>query len=135
MVTTRQFKIQTVDDHPIVREGIAAIIRSEKDMLTVGEAANDWEASDMFRSKRLDVALMDLQMPGLNGIDAITTIRQEYPQVRIIVLTTCEGDAFARRALKAGATVHVKRHDSNGVARGDSRSSARIEVYTAENRG
>src|SRR5271170_3653122 len=104
MVTTRQIKIITVDDHPILREGIAAVIHGEKDMLIIGEASNGLEAIEMFRSKRPDVALMDLQMPGLNGIDAIATIRQEHPQARIIVLTTYEGDVLARRALKAGAT-------------------------------
>ena len=107
MVTTKQIKILTVDDHPILREGIAAIIRGEKDMLVVGEASNGREAIEMFRSKRPDVTLMDLQMPDLNGIDAIATIRQQYPQARIIVLTTYEGDVLARRALKAGATGYI----------------------------
>jgi len=107
MVTTRQIKILTVDDHPILREGIAAIIQGEKDMVLVGEASNGREAIEMFRSKRPDVVLMDLQMPDLNGIDAIATIRQKYPQARIIVLTTYEGDVLARRALKAGATGYI----------------------------
>lgn len=107
MVTTRQIKILTVDDHPILREGIAAVIQGEKDMLIVGEASNGREAIEMFRSKRPDVALMDLQMPDMNGIDAIATIREEHPQARIIVLTTYEGDVLARRALKAGATGYI----------------------------
>jgi DNA-binding NarL/FixJ family response regulator len=107
MVTTRQIKILTVDDHPILREGIAAVIQGEKDMLIVGEASNGREAINMFRSKRPDIALMDLQMPDLNGIDAIATIRQEHPQARIIVLTTYEGDVLARRALKAGAAGYI----------------------------
>jgi DNA-binding NarL/FixJ family response regulator len=98
----RQIRILTVDDHPLLRQGIAAVIQGEKDMLIVGEAANGREAIEMFRSRRPDVTLMDLQMPDLNGIDAITTIRQEHPPARIIVLTTYEGDALARRALKAG---------------------------------
>jgi len=107
MLTTKQIKILTVDDHPLLRQGIAAVIQGEKDMLIVGEAANGREAIDMFRSHRPDVTLMDLQMPDLNGIDAILTIRQEYPQARIIVLTTYEGDALARRALKAGVVGYI----------------------------
>ena len=107
MLTTKQIKILTVDDHPLLRQGIAAVIQGEKDMLIVGEAANGREAIDMFRRHRPDVTLMDLQMPDLNGIDAIVTIRQEHPQARIIVLTTYEGDALARRALKAGVVGYI----------------------------
>jgi DNA-binding NarL/FixJ family response regulator len=107
MVTTKKIKIVTVDDHPILREGIASIIHGEKDMVVVGEASNGREAIEIFRTQRPDVTLMDLQMRGLNGIDAITTIRREYPQARIIVLTTYEGDVLARRALKAGAAGYI----------------------------
>jgi len=107
MLTTKQIKILTVDDHPLLLQGIAAVIQGEKDMLIVGEASNGREAIDMFRRHRPDVTLMDLQMPDLNGIDAILTIRQEYPQARIIVLTTYEGDALARRALKAGVVGYI----------------------------
>lgn len=107
MVTTKQITILTVDDHPILREGIASIIHGENDMIIVGEAANGREAIEMFRNKRPDVTLMDLQMPDVNGIDAIATIRRENPQARIIVLTTYEGDVLARRALKAGATGYI----------------------------
>jgi len=106
-VITRQIKILTVDDHPILREGIASIIQGEKDMIVVGEASSGREAIEVFRSKRPDVTLMDLQMPDLNGIAAIATIRQEHPQARIIVLTTYEGDVLTRRALKAGATGYI----------------------------
>jgi DNA-binding NarL/FixJ family response regulator len=107
MVTTRQIKILTVDDHPILREGIASIIHGEIDMVVVGEASTGREAIEAFRNKRPDVTLMDLQMPDLNGIDAIVTIRREQPKARIIVLTTYEGDVLARRALKAGATGYI----------------------------
>jgi DNA-binding NarL/FixJ family response regulator len=107
MLATKQIKVLTVDDHPLLRQGIAAVIQGEKDMLIVGEAANGREAIEMFRSQRPDVTLMDLQMPDLNGIDAIVTIREEYPQARIIVLTTYEGDALARRALKAGVAGYI----------------------------
>ena len=107
MVTAKQITILTVDDHPLLREGIAAVIHGEKDMVIVGEASNGREAIEMFRSKRPDVTLMDLQMPDLNGIDAIVTIRKEHPQARMIVLTTYEGDVLARRALKAGAAGYI----------------------------
>jgi DNA-binding NarL/FixJ family response regulator len=107
MATTRQIKILTVDDHPLLREGIASIVQGEKDMIVVGEASNGREAIEVFRSKRPDVTLMDLQMPDVNGIVAIAAIRQENPQARIIVLTTYEGDVLARRALKAGATGYI----------------------------
>ena len=107
MSTMRQIKILTVDDHPLLRQGIAAVIQGEKDMLIVGEAANGREAIEMFRSRRPDVTLMDLQMPDVNGIDAVVAIRQEHPQARIIVLTTYEGDALARRALKAGVAGYI----------------------------
>jgi len=103
----KQIKILTVDDHPLLRQGIAGVIQGEKDMLVVGEAANGREAIEMFRSRRPDVTLMDLQMPDVNGIDAIVAIRQEHPQARIIVLTTYEGDALARRALKAGVAGYL----------------------------
>jgi DNA-binding NarL/FixJ family response regulator len=83
------------------------VIQGEADMLIVGEASNGREAIVMFRSQRPDVTLMDLQMPDLSGIDAIATLRQEYPQARIIVLTTYEGDSLARRALKAGAAGYI----------------------------
>ena len=107
MVTARQIKILTVDDHPILREGIASIIHGENDMVVVGEASTGREAVEVFRNKRPDVTLMDLQMPDLNGIEAIVTIRHEQPQARIIVLTTYEGDVLARRALKAGASGYI----------------------------
>jgi DNA-binding NarL/FixJ family response regulator len=107
MSTTKQIKVLTVDDHPLLRQGIAAVIQGEKDMLIVGEAANGHQAVEMFRNHRPDVTLMDLQMPDVNGIDAIGTIRREHPQARIIVLTTYEGDALARRALKAGVVGYI----------------------------
>ena len=107
MVMTKQIRILTVDDHPILREGIAAIIRGEKDMVVVGEASNGRQGVEMFRRQSPDVTLMDLQMPDLNGFEAIATIRQEHPGARILVLTTYEGDALARRALKAGAAGYL----------------------------
>lgn len=96
-------RILTVDDHPLLREGIAAVLANETDMVVVAEAGNGREAVEQFRAHRPDVTLMDLQMPGMNGTDAILAIRKEYPEARIIVLTTYSGDAQAVRALEAGA--------------------------------
>lgn len=107
MSALKQLRVFTVDDHPLLREGIAALIQAEKDMLVVGEASNGREAIEKFRSLRPDVTLMDLQMPIMNGMDAIVGIRQEDPQARIVVLTTYGGDVLARRALKAGASAYI----------------------------
>ncbi len=96
-------RILTVDDHPMLREGIAAVLASEEDMILVAEASNGREAVEKFRTHHPDVTLMDVQMPEVNGIDAIVKIREEFPDARIIVLTTYTGDAQAARAFKAGA--------------------------------
>jgi DNA-binding NarL/FixJ family response regulator len=96
-------RILTVDDHPVLREGIAAILGSEADMLLVGEAGNGREAIEQFRAHRPDITLMDLQMPLMSGGEALVAIRREFPNARIIVLTTYSGDAQADRAFKAGA--------------------------------
>jgi DNA-binding NarL/FixJ family response regulator len=98
-----RIKILTVDDHPVLREGIAALLDGQEDMVLVAEAVNGREAIEQFRTHRPDVTLMDLQMPGVNGIDAIVSIRSEFPQARILVLTTYKGDVHAARALDAGA--------------------------------
>src|SRR5215467_3071283 len=100
MSTSNSIKILTVDDHPILREGIAAVLASETDMLLVAEASNGREAVEQFRAHRPDVTLMDLQMPLMNGTEAIIAIRSEFPDARIIVLTTYSGDAQAVRAFK-----------------------------------
>jgi DNA-binding NarL/FixJ family response regulator len=98
-----RIKILTVDDHPVLREGIAALLEGQEDMILVAEAVNGREAVEQFRTHRPDVTLMDLQMPEVNGIDAIVSIRSEFPQARILVLTTYKGDVHAARALDAGA--------------------------------
>jgi DNA-binding NarL/FixJ family response regulator len=100
-------RILTVDDHPLVRQGIAALISAEPDLKLVAEAANGREAILQFRTHRPDVTLMDLQMPEMSGVDAIGAIRGEFPDARIIVLTTYAGDARALRALKAGARAYL----------------------------
>jgi DNA-binding NarL/FixJ family response regulator len=96
-------RVLAVDDHPLVREGIAGLIGVQPDMTLVGEAANGREAVQQFRTHRPDVTLMDLQMPEMNGLDALITIRTEFPEARIVVLTTYEGDMQILRAVKAGA--------------------------------
>jgi DNA-binding NarL/FixJ family response regulator len=96
-------RILTVDDHPILRDGVAALIQLQPDMLLIGEAGNGQSAIEQFRKLRPDITLMDLQMPEVNGVDAIISIRAEFPLARVIVLTTYSGDAQALRALKAGA--------------------------------
>jgi DNA-binding NarL/FixJ family response regulator len=100
-------RILTVDDHPLLRQGIAALVNAESDMKLVGEASNGSEAVEKFRLCRPDITLMDLQMPDLNGVEAITLIRSEFPNARIIVLTTYTGDAQVSRALKAGAHGYI----------------------------
>ena len=97
----------TVDDHPLLREGIAAMLDGQADLRLVGEANNGREALESFRRLRPDVTLMDLRMPDMSGIEAITAIRAEFPQARIIVLTTYAGDAQAAAALKAGASGYL----------------------------
>src|SRR5215813_256384 len=108
---SKLIRILTVDDHPLLREGIAALVRAEPDMSVVAEAEDGAEAIEKFRLHRPDVTLMDVEMPGLNGIEAINQIRGEFPDARVIVLTTYTGDAKVVRALKAGARAYIlKRH-------------------------
>ena len=107
MTSNNPIRILTVDDHPVLREGIAAVLGSETDIVLVAEASNGREAIEKFRTYRPDVTLMDLQMPLMNGTDAILAIRKEFPDARIIVLTTYSGDVQAVRALKAGASGYL----------------------------
>jgi len=100
-------RILTVDDHLLLREGIAAVLEAQSDMVLVGEASNGREAIDRFRQLRPDVTLMDLRMPDMNGIDAITAICREFRNARIIVLSTYAGDVQAAAALRAGASGYL----------------------------
>lgn len=100
-------RILTVDDHPLLREGIAAVFEAQEDMTLVGQASNGREAIESFRRLRPDITLMDLRMPDMSGIEAIAAIRAEFPSARIIVLTTYAGDAQAAAALKAGAAGYL----------------------------
>lgn len=103
MAAENPIRVLTVDDHPILREGIAAILATEPDMIMVAEAGDGREAIEQFRKHRPDITLMDLQMPRMGGVEAILTIRKEFSDARIIVLTTYSGDVQASRALRAGA--------------------------------
>jgi DNA-binding NarL/FixJ family response regulator len=96
-------RVLTVDDHTLLRDGIAALIGNQADMELVGEGSNGHEAVELYRQHQPDVTLMDLQMPEMGGIDALSAIRGEFPEARIIVLTTYAGDVQIFRALKAGA--------------------------------
>ena len=104
---TSQIRILTVDDHPLVRQGIAGLVGVQPDMVLVAEASDGREAIQQFRTHQPDVTLMDLQMPGMNGIDALIAIRNERPEAKIIVLTTYAGDVQILRALKAGAQAYL----------------------------
>lgn len=99
----KQIRILVVDDHPLLRQGIAGLIADESDMTLVAEAADGREAIQQFRAHRPDITLMDLQMPEMSGLDALIAIRGEFPDARIIVLTTYAGDVQILRALKSGA--------------------------------
>jgi DNA-binding NarL/FixJ family response regulator len=100
---TPQIRILTVDDHPLLREGIAAVLEGEPDIRVIAEASNGIEAIEAFRKHHPDVVLMDLQMPRMGGMDAISEIRREFPNARVVVLTTYSGGEQASRAIKAGA--------------------------------
>src|ERR1700745_541619 len=96
-------RILSVDDHPLFRNGIAALLATQPDMSLVAEASNGREAIQQFRAHRPDVTLMDLQMPEMNGLDALLAIRGEFPEARIIMLTTYSGDVQVMRSMKVGA--------------------------------
>jgi DNA-binding NarL/FixJ family response regulator len=100
-------RILAVDDHPLFRNGIAALLLTQEDMSLVAEAANGREAIQQFRTHRPDITLMDLQMPDMNGLDAMMAIRGEFPDARIIMLTTYTGDVQVLRAMKAGARAYL----------------------------
>src|SRR5215469_4467198 len=100
-------RLLTVDDHPLLRKGIAALVNAEPDMKVIAEASSGSEAVDMFRSHHPDVTIMDLQMPGMSGLEAINRILSEFPNSRIIVLTTYSGDVQVAQAIRAGARGYI----------------------------
>jgi len=107
MSSGNRIRILSVDDHPMLREGIAAVLGAESDMVLVAEASDGREAIEQYRAHHPDVTLMDLQMPVMNGTEAILEIRKEFPDARFIVLTTYAGDVQAVRAIKAGASGYI----------------------------
>jgi DNA-binding NarL/FixJ family response regulator len=104
---TTRIRIFSVDDHPLVREGIALLINSQPDMTMVAQASNGREAIESYREHKPDVTLMDLRLPDLCGIDVMIAIRKEFPEARVIILTTFESDADMQRALAAGASAYM----------------------------
>jgi len=107
MAGPKPIRILCVEDHPVFREGLATIIGSQPDMLLVANATNGVEAVEEFRRHRPDITLMDLRLPGTNGTDTLIAIRGEFPQARIIILTTSDGDGEIQRAMRSGASAYI----------------------------
>ena len=107
MAASGSIRILCVEDHPVFRAGLKAMIDGEPDMALVAHAANSVQALAEFRSLRPDVTLMDLRLPGANGVDILIAIRGEFPQARVIMLTTSDGDADIQRAMRAGASAYI----------------------------
>jgi len=119
-----RIRVLTADDHALIREGLAMIINHQPDMTVVSQASGGTEAIQQYREHLPDVALMDLRMPDLSGIDALVAIRAEFPAARVIILTTFDGDADTRRALDAGAFAFLLKSAPPGTLLGAIRAAA-----------
>jgi len=132
--------VLSVDDHPLLREGLAAIINNQADMVLVAQAATGGEAVKVFKQHQPDVTLMDLRLPDMNGIDALMAIRAEFPEARVIMLTTFEGDVDIRRSLEAGARGYMLKNTPpkelveviRQVHKGKKRIPAEVAAHLAE---
>jgi len=107
MASPKPIRILSVEDHPVFREGLSTIVGSQPDMVLVAQATNGVEALEEFRRHRPDITLMDLRLPGTNGIDTLIAIRGEFPRARVIILTTSDGDGDIQRALRSGASGYI----------------------------
>lgn len=138
-----ELRVLIADDHPIVREGLHAVISDQPDMVVVGQAATGTEAVDLALAHRPDVILMDLRMPGLNGVEAIVAVRAGWPDARLIVLTTYDGDEDIYRALQAGAQAYLLKDTPRAelleairaVARGQKRIPPEVAARLVERIG
>jgi DNA-binding NarL/FixJ family response regulator len=143
MTEQQKIRVFSVDDHPLLREGIAALIKIQPDMVLVGQAATGREAIQGFREHKPDVMLMDLRLPDLSGVDAMIAIRVEFPNARIVMLTTFEGDVEIQRALAAGARGYVLKNMPpkelvevvRQVHAGHKRIPAAVAAHLAEHMG
>jgi DNA-binding NarL/FixJ family response regulator len=138
-----QIRKLSVDDHPLLREGISAIVNNQPDMLLVAQASNGCDAIERFREHRPDITLMDLRLPDMSGIDSLIAIRSEFPEARVIMLTTFEGDVEIRRAMEAGACGYLLKNTPpkdlvdviRQVRRGKKRLPAELAAHLAEHLG
>jgi DNA-binding NarL/FixJ family response regulator len=143
MGTTKQITIMTVEDHPVFREGLGLILASQPDMIVVAETSTADEALRQYRHVRPDLVLMDQRLPGTTGTEALTAIRNQFPQAKVIMLTTSSGDMEIQRALRAGASAYVLKSTPKNellqiirdVAAGRRRIPSDVAGYVAEHLG